>query len=298
MRVRALVVGAVVLLLIVVSYASEPLRGRSRALDAVDVEPRQAADARGAVSMNVEAFEPSRDALVATGSVYAKATFEMTEAELSEIEARAPEFWDHLRLAGWEREGNAAVRLVPARGAVIRRDGEEITIRESRYAFVEGRGLARSAREEFNRDPRVVVEVEGVRVPAERVKVLRSASAAGEPLRADVVLTFNLRDTAPGMCHIDAKDSRHKVQANATGSPMNDLRCLDYNGPFSDGGNYDKNTWRAFYNFMGSDCELALYKGYCWTEHFTGRGCSLTHGGKTCSVLIGHSPNYHKHKFF
>jgi hypothetical protein len=288
MRSRMILVAVVLSLSLFAGLrASEPFRPRDRALDRVDIQPRAAADAQDIVSMNIPKFDSARDALVATGSVYAKVSFEITQAELSEIEVQAPEFWDHLRLLGWERENNRAVRMVPARGAVIRRDGEEITIRESRYAFVEGRGLVRDARAEFARDPRVTVQVADVIVPAEQVEVMRSVSMSGDPLRADVIININLRDSTPRMCHIEPRGGGRGIETNATAQPMTDQRCLDYNGPFTNGVNYEYNTWRRFYNFAGSD----------WTEHITKKGCYATHGSKTCSRLIGHSSSYHKHSF-
>lgn len=294
---KSLVAALLLLTPFLFSYADEALRPRPRALDAVDAAPRHADGTDGAVSLNVPHFEPVRDELVATGSVYARFRFNFADEELAEIEAQAPEFWNHMRLVGWEREGNSVTRLVPARGAIIRRDGESILIRESRYAFVEGKPLVRGAREDFAREPRIAVEVEDVKVGSERVEVLRVSGDSGGPVRADIIINVDLRETSPGMCHLPPKGSGGRVQSHAAGSPMKDLRCLDYNGPFTDGVNYETNTWRRFNNFAGSDCELALYKGYCWTEHFTKRSCQSTHGGKTCSALIGHSQNYHKHKF-
>ncbi len=70
-------------------------------------------------------------------------------------------------------------------------------------------------------------------------------------------------------------------------------RCMDYNGPFSDGGNYPKSHWRAYTNFIGSDCDIALLYGYCYLDHYVG-GCEENHG-QLCSSLIGHNPDYHVH---
>jgi len=70
-------------------------------------------------------------------------------------------------------------------------------------------------------------------------------------------------------------------------------RCMDYNGDFSDGGNYGKKDWRAYRNFVGSDCFYALDWGYCSSEHWTG-GCYATHG-RSCSAILGCPDGYHTH---
>lgn len=71
-------------------------------------------------------------------------------------------------------------------------------------------------------------------------------------------------------------------------------RCLDYNGDFSDGGNYPRSDWRAWQNFIGSDCSYAVNILYCLTEQWTG-GCYATHGGRSCSEILGCPDSYHKH---
>lgn len=79
------------------------------------------------------------------------------------------------------------------------------------------------------------------------------------------------------------------------GEPM-DGRCLDYNGWWSDGGNYGKTDWRAYRNFVMSDCDRAFFSAGCWQDHYRG-GCWAVHGQGGCSARIGHSSDYHKHNF-
>ncbi|TXH66980.1 MAG: hypothetical protein E6Q83_19035 [Thiothrix sp.] len=75
-------------------------------------------------------------------------------------------------------------------------------------------------------------------------------------------------------------------------------RCMDYNGYLSDGGNYPVSDWRSSRNFIGSDCDIAMARGYCWSEHIVRGGCYKTHNGRSCSYLIGHSDDYHQHTFW
>jgi hypothetical protein len=78
------------------------------------------------------------------------------------------------------------------------------------------------------------------------------------------------------------------------GDPMDDARCLDYNGTNTDGVNYPKSDYRAFVNFVGSDCDIALGQGNCFLDHVNG-GCFANHDKKLCSALIGHPSTYHTH---
>ena len=71
-------------------------------------------------------------------------------------------------------------------------------------------------------------------------------------------------------------------------------RCLDYNGQFSDGGNYPHSDRRAWTNFVGSDCYYAMSWGYCWSE-LKNPGCYETHGGRSCSSILGCPDYYHTH---
>lgn len=77
--------------------------------------------------------------------------------------------------------------------------------------------------------------------------------------------------------------------------PM-DGRCMDYNGPNTNGANYLRSsTGLAWDNFEGSDCYIAVFDTYCWTEHFpiVGRDCWVNHGGKNCSILINRPSEFY-----
>jgi hypothetical protein len=84
-----------------------------------------------------------------------------------------------------------------------------------------------------------------------------------------------------------------QVPEAVRGDPM-EGRCLDYNGTYTDGTNYPRSDQRAYKNFVGSDCNLAMLAGHCFADHLNG-GCYKNHGSKLCSDLIGHSSAYHTH---
>ncbi|MBO9658404.1 MAG: hypothetical protein J7527_06230, partial [Chitinophagaceae bacterium] len=88
-----------------------------------------------------------------------------------------------------------------------------------------------------------------------------------------------------------------KLTGDSTGNdPMDDLRCLDYNGLSADGQNRPRTDPQAAINFINSDCQLALVQGFCWSEHLGAvTGCQKNHNGKICSELINHSTTYHTH---
>ena len=78
--------------------------------------------------------------------------------------------------------------------------------------------------------------------------------------------------------------------------PSNNKRCLDYNGIWTDGCNYNRKiNKRAYVNFIGSDCNISMLRGMCWEEYLCGKNCYKLHGNKTCSVLINHPTEYHTH---
>lgn len=88
---------------------------------------------------------------------------------------------------------------------------------------------------------------------------------------------------------------KEESKGHATTSGYKDMgRCMDYNGQFTDGKNYPKNHWRAYTNFIGSDCDIAVSRGYCLLDHYNG-GCAVSHGGRTCSSILGCPEGYHMH---
>jgi len=80
----------------------------------------------------------------------------------------------------------------------------------------------------------------------------------------------------------------------AAGDPMDDARCLDYNGYKADGVNRPKSDPLSFVNFVGSDCSIAVVNFNCGLDHYNG-GCFQNHEGVICSTLIGHQSTYHTH---
>lgn len=251
-----------------------------------------------AMSFNVQNFEPTRDAVVATGSVLVHQYFDLTDAEVSELETETPDFFNTLALDGMERVGNRIQRTFPVKDVTLRLNEEEVVMASDRFAFVAPKAVAREERARVARLHQLEVVVLGHTVAPEEMEVVVRNSAnrrADEPLILDVILSANMREAAP-MCHLDGDrrggDNR-KVGTHA-GEPMGGV-CLDYNGRYSDGINHSNKSAKGVRNFIGSDCFMAMDRGYCWTELVTKKLCYDTHKGKICSALIGHSSKYHKH---
>lgn len=75
--------------------------------------------------------------------------------------------------------------------------------------------------------------------------------------------------------------------------PGDSIRCLDYNGPYGNQINYSHWYWRAWVNYVGSDCDLAFYQAACYLDNITPWGpCDGQHN---CSATIGHCFGYHRH---
>lgn len=89
--------------------------------------------------------------------------------------------------------------------------------------------------------------------------------------------------------HIDTGNMSHD---ESNESNITVLPCLDYNGPYGNCVNYSSG-WRKYTNFVFSDCDLASDRGHCWSEFMPGHSCN--HGGRNCSVYIGHSQRHHCH---
>ncbi|RAS76665.1 hypothetical protein [Priestia endophytica] len=72
------------------------------------------------------------------------------------------------------------------------------------------------------------------------------------------------------------------------------VHCNRFNGPSSDGYHYPKTNWRAYRNFVGSDCDWALAIR-CVKDYTSNTWCNGSGGAAACSGKIGHSKKYHKH---
>lgn len=78
------------------------------------------------------------------------------------------------------------------------------------------------------------------------------------------------------------------------------VHCNRFNGPGSDGVHYPKTHWKAYVNFVGSDCQLAVtfnkyYGKLCALDYTSNKWCNGYGGPAACSGVIGHKKTYHKH---
>lgn len=70
------------------------------------------------------------------------------------------------------------------------------------------------------------------------------------------------------------------------------VHCNRFNGPASDSVHYKKGNPKAWINFVGSDCDLALISStVCWGHSY----CNQSGPAGGCSIKIGHSAKFHKH---
>lgn len=70
------------------------------------------------------------------------------------------------------------------------------------------------------------------------------------------------------------------------------VHCNRFNGPASDDVHYKKTNPKAWVNFAGSDCDLALVRStVCWGHSY----CNQSGPAGGCSIVIGHSAKYHRH---
>lgn len=69
------------------------------------------------------------------------------------------------------------------------------------------------------------------------------------------------------------------------------VHCNRFNGPATDDIHYPKSNPRAWINFAGSDCDLALLSStVCWGHSY----CNQSGPAGGCSIKIGRSPLYHR----
>jgi len=83
----------------------------------------------------------------------------------------------------------------------------------------------------------------------------------------------------------------HGTKVYKTGDKVH---CNRFNGPKSDNKHYSKTKPKALINFNGSDCDIAVRKGYCKLLNDNCNTSSTYHRG-WCSEKIAHNINYHKH---
>lgn len=97
----------------------------------------------------------------------------------------------------------------------------------------------------------------------------------------------SFRSASPG---IYSPVPAHGSKVYRTGDKVH---CNRFNGPRSDNKHYSKKSPRAYINFIGSDCAVAVSKGLCKpvSDHCN---TSITYHRGWCSAQLGRSINYHK----
>lgn len=97
----------------------------------------------------------------------------------------------------------------------------------------------------------------------------------------------SFRSASPG---IYSPVPAHGSKVYRTGDKVH---CNRFNGPRSDNKHYSKKSARAYINFIGSDCAVAVSKGLCkaLSDHCN---TSITYHRGWCSAQLGRSINYHK----
>lgn len=94
----------------------------------------------------------------------------------------------------------------------------------------------------------------------------------------------------------EKRNHHHSAAPQAGPGPGDAIRCLDYNGPYGNQVNYSHWYWRAWANYVGSDCDLAFFQAACYLDNTTPWGpCD---GQRNCSAAIGHCFSYHRHTSF
>lgn len=244
--------------------------------------------------------------VIAHGTIYLRLYIDLTDEEVRMINREHPRFLNRISLLGWQREGNRFFRMVSAKNVDLHFGDEIVSVKSGRYAFLAEEDSASEQRQELRRlieekrakagikDGRAVLpftmSVRGVTIPAKDLEVANFDAGIDEssPVKMDIIENIEYRTMKANMHH--GHDSHGK-----SGSPME--RCMDYNGPMSNGKNYAAHDPRAWVNFVCSDCDLAGAGRCvsCWNDHRVG-GCQANHG-KVCSKYIGHSSSYHKHKW-
>ncbi|EZH64325.1 hypothetical protein DH09_00995 (plasmid) [Bacillaceae bacterium JMAK1] len=76
-------------------------------------------------------------------------------------------------------------------------------------------------------------------------------------------------------------------------SPGQMVHCNRFNGPQTDDVHYAHSHWRAYYNFVLSDCDYGVGQGYC--SIISGNDKCNRPTRAECSLDIGHSRLYHRH---
>jgi len=223
-------------------------------------------------------------------------------AEISKLPAN---FERKIGLTGWTRDAQSVKRSLPAKNVSFTNGTQTVT--------TDARGYFLLPENVTSNNWKILVDGKATDQPQlESSKSDSTSSPLTSSSSAQIVINTkesgNWTFEVPFSCCAQSKmaccktpapsKSQQEPKSNvAARNPMNG-RCLDYNGWWTDGQNYERDSWRhtwlAFRNFLGSDCDYAMYRGHnCWRDHSS--SCWSVHGSGGCSRLIGHSSDYHRH---
>lgn len=260
--------------------------------------------------------EQNESNIIAHGNIQIKLYREFTNTEMKEIEKEYPEFLDKLTYLGWRYDGQKLYHFWPAGEIKIKLNNEQVDVKDGKYTLLAKRGFSEEQRKKLKNSFRqerkkasspVTLFFQNKEIPKEMLEVanLELGLNSKNPLTLDIIINVEyLTMKSKGMCHQEDESSnntatnypyiRKASYNNPQSEPME--RCMDYNGPMSDGVNYPKTDWRAFRNFVGSDCYLTFcVLPICLLDHLVG-GCQKAHI-VLCSTFIGHSHYYHQHSW-
>lgn len=106
------------------------------------------------------------------------------------------------------------------------------------------------------------------------------------------IFTVNIGELFDNMDKMQFKMSSNKGYGDKY-YPGDWVHCNRFNGPNSDDVHYRKTNPKAWINFVGSDCDLALARStVCWGHSY----CNQSGPAAGCSLKIGHSTRYHRHR--
>lgn len=195
---------------------------------------------------------------------------DLSDADVALLPA---DFQEKAATIGWNRVLGGFEQTTPGLGVMVT-DGQTTIITDKNGYF----RLPRSASTDHLR-----VVFGKTQLPLKRI-TSRSTETIG----------FGLTLPYTGCCTTDSYDTISEQYGNRGAMSG---RCLDYNGWWSDGRNYPLTDWRAYRNFVASDCNRAwAVFPTCFGDRFLS-GCWAVHGDGGCSRTIHHSWRYHKHNF-
>lgn len=108
----------------------------------------------------------------------------------------------------------------------------------------------------------------------------------------EVVNVVNLESLMDRMDTVAKENALARKDYGSTYYVGDWVHCNRFNGPLTDNVHYAKTNPKAYINFAGSDCDIALANStVCWGWDY----CNQSGPAAGCSIVIGHSDKYHNH---